>query len=353
MKYFTIGFFLSIILFGCSQDKKDLQKNELITSMMSYPAIKVEIGGLSTQLKLPAQLVAFEEVNIFPKVNAYVKTVEVEIGDRVLKGRILLRLEAPELEQAVLASKEKYLRTRTELQIDNEHYLRLLEASRTEGAISPYDLSTIKSKVLSDSILSNAEKANWDMQKSMMEYLNVRAPFDGVITERNVHPGALVNATVKDKPMLQLKQTVHLRLQVDVPEALAAQMLDGDSVSFFTSAFPGKKIIGTISRKSNDINPQLRSERIEIDVMNKDNSLSPGMYADVILESKGNPSAYIVPKTSVVNSTERKYVIITKKGLRKKIDVITRNESVDKIEVFGNLNQQDSVIIRATDEIKL
>lgn len=352
MKYFTIIFLIVAILAGCSQDKKDAQKADIKISIVSYPAMKIERGGLTIQLKLPAQLAAFEEVNIFPKVNAYVKSVEVEMGDKVTKGKILLKLEAPELEQAVLASKEKYLRTRTELQIDNEHYLRLLEASKTVGAISPYDLSTLKAKVQSDSILSNAEKANWDMQKSMLDYLNVRAPFDGVITERNVHPGALVNATVKDKPMLQLKQTAHLRLQVDVPEALAAQMHEGDGISFFTSAFPGKKNVGMISRKSNDINLQLRSERIEIDVMNKDNSLSPGMYADVVLESKGNPTAYSVPNSSVVSSTERKYVIVSKDGLRRKVDVITRNETLDKIEVFGMFNQGDSVIIHATDEIK-
>ena len=352
MKKLNIYIVLAVILSACTHEKKENEKTDSKVVVMNYPAIKIEKGGLQTSIKLPAQLAAFEEVNIFPKVNAYVKTMEVEIGDRVSKGTIIMKLEAPELEQAVLASKEKYLRTRSELQIDKEHSMRLLEASRTEGAISPYDLSTANAKVLSDSILSNAEKANWEMQKSMLDYLNVRAPFDGVVTERNVHPGALVNATSKDKPMLQIKQTAHLRLQVDVPEALAAQLHVNDSISFFTSAYPGRKNVGLISRKSNDINPQLRSERIEIDVMNRDNSLAPGMYADVIVESRGNPTAFVVPKSAVVISTERKYVIVTANGLRKKVDVLTKNESVDKIEVFGLLNLGDSVIIRATDEIK-
>jgi multidrug efflux pump subunit AcrA (membrane-fusion protein) len=152
--------------------------------------------------------------------------------------------------------------------------------------------------------------------------------------------------------MLQIKQIAHLRLQVDVPEALASQLQEKDSIYFYTSAFPGKKNVGKISRKSNDINPQLRSERIEIDVINKDNSLAPGMYADVILESRGNPTAFVVPKTAVVSSTERKYVILTKNGIRQKVDVITRNESLDQIEIFGLLNQKDSVIIHSSDEIK-
>ena len=352
MKHFKLYLFISFVLSACSHEKKETDKEAAKTAFINYPAVKIMQGGLETSIKLPAQLAAFEEVNIFPKVNAYVRTVEVEIGDKVSKGTVIMKLEAPELEQAVLASKEKYLRTRSELQIDKEHSMRLLEASRTAGAISPYDLSTANSKVLSDSILSNAEKANWDMQKTMLDYLNVRAPFDGVVTERNVHPGALVNASSKEKPMLQLKQTAHLRLQVDVPEALAAELQEKDSIYFFTSANPGKKNIGRISRKSYDINPQLRSERIEIDVANTDNSLAPGMYAEVILASHGTPTAFVVPKTAVVSSTERKYVILTKNGLRQKVDVITRNESIDKIEIFGLLNQGDSVIIRASDEIK-
>jgi RND family efflux transporter MFP subunit len=352
MKHFKIYLVIAIVLSACSHEKKETDKGVMKTASIIYPAMKIEQGGLQSSIKLPAQLAAFQEVNIFPKVNAYVKTVEVEIGDKVSKGTVIMKLEAPELEQAVLASKEKYLRTRSELQIDKEHSMRLIEASKTAGAISPYDLSTANSKVLSDSILSNAEKANWEMQKSMLDYLNVRAPFDGVVTERNVHPGALVNASSKEKPMLQIKQIAHLRLQVDVPEALASQLQEKDSIYFYTSAFPGKKNVGRISRKSNDINPQFRSERIEIDVINKDNSLAPGMYADVILESRGNPTAFVVPKTAVVSSTERKYVILTKNGIRQKVDVITRNESLDMIEIFGLLNLGDSVIIRSTDEIK-
>ncbi|MBY0480592.1 MAG: efflux RND transporter periplasmic adaptor subunit [Chitinophagaceae bacterium] len=352
MKKYSSLILLILLLASCSQNKNEEPKKDIKNETPVYQTAQVEQAGLKSSFKLPAQLAAFEEVNIFPKLNAYVKTVKVDIGNIVKKGSLLVELEAPELDQALLASKEKYLRTQSDLRIDTEHYLRLMDASKTSGAISPYDLSSAKAKVISDSILSNAEKANWDMQKSMLDYLQVRAPFDGMITERNIHPGALVNASAKDKAMLQLKQIGHLRLQVDVPEALAAELHEKDSIQFFTSAFPGKKNIGLISRKSHDINPQFRTERIEIDVWNTDNSLLPGMYADLIVESKGNATAFIVPKSAVVSSTERKYVILIRNGLKQKVDVITRNENMDKTEVFGLLNKGDTVIIHASDEIK-
>src|SRR5262249_8838691 len=158
---------------------------------------------------------------------------------------------------------------------DKEKYQRMLEASATEGAVSPLDLSMLRSRMESDSALSNAEKNNWLMQQTMQSYLNVTAPFSGVITQRNVHPGALVNSTVKEKPLLELKQVDHLRLQVDIPESVAAAIKLKDTISFYTSANPGKKMIGYISRQSMNVNSQYRSERMEADVLNKDAVLSP------------------------------------------------------------------------------
>ena len=173
-----------------------------------------------------------------------------------------------------------------------------------------------------------------------------------MITERNVHPGALVSALVKDKPMLELKQIKQLRLQVDIPEALAATIQNRDTVSFYTSAFPGKKITGNISRKSKNINAQLRSERMEIDVMNADGLLSPGMFAEVIFQSKGNNEAFSVPKSAVVTSTERKYVLVMRNETISKVNVTSGNESTLRVEIYGLLQAGDKVIINANDEIK-
>src|SRR5664279_3743406 len=100
--------------------------------------------------------------------------------------------------------------------------------------------------------------------------------------------------------MRNFKEISHLRLEVDIPENLSGSMKSGDTISFFTSAFPGKKITGHISRKSMNVNSQFRSERVEADVMNADELLTPGMYADVVIYSRGNASGFTVPRTSLV-----------------------------------------------------
>lgn len=353
MKNYIILVGSVIFLASCSQNKAEGKKGEESKpAAIHYDLATAERSGVSTVIKIPGQLAAYEEVSIFPKVNGYVTAVNVDIGSKVHRGQLLMTLEAPELVQAALQAREKYTRAKADFSIDKEHYLRLLDASKTSGAISPLDLSSARTKVEADSALSNAEKANWQMQETMLSYLRVTAPFDGVITERNVHPGALVSAEAKDKPMLELKQVAHLRLQVDIPEGVATTLKDKDTVSFFTSAYPGKKMTGHISRQSDNVNLTYRSERMEMDVYNNNGLLSPGMYADVLLYDKGNPDALSVPLSAVVTSTERKYVIAVRNGKTVKVDVTTGNEGNSRVEVYGALQAGDKVIAPATDEIK-
>lgn len=355
-KSIIVVFFFSffIIFYSCSNDKEPEKKLTSANATPKYILARVEKANVSEQLKLPAQLAAYQEVDIFPKVNGYVKTVSVDIGSSVKKGQILMALEAPELYQAVVQAKEKYARAKSDYTIDKENYERLKEASQTAGAISPLDLASSKAKADADSSLSNAEKANWQMQQTMMDYLIVTAPFNGVITQRNVHPGALVSAEAKDsKPMLELKQVDHLRLEVDIPEsAVASLKKKNDSISFSLSAFPGVERKGHISRISMNINAQYRSERIELDVYNSDGALAPGMYADVLFNSDGDPNALSVPKPAVIISTERKYVLVIRNNKIAKVDVTTGNEENGKTEIFGALQAGEQVIANADDEIK-
>ncbi len=314
--------------------------------------IRLERSPLPQQVKLPGQLASFEEVSIFPKVNGYVKDVWVDVGSHVKKGQLLMELEAPELLQASTQAKERYARARLDYTISEENYERMKQAALTPGAVSPMNLASLKAKADADSALCNAEKANWQMQEAMQGYLKVAAPFDGVISERNVHPGALVSAESKDKPMLDLRQVDHLRLQVDIPEGIAAALQDKDTITFYLSAYPGRKMTGHIARKSDLVNSQYRAERMELDVYNRDGRLAPGMYADVLFYSKGNPEAFTVPRSAVVTSTERKYVIAVRDGKTVKIDVATGNETADKIEVTGDLRVGEEVIAHANDEMQ-
>ena len=349
---FIILFSVSVLLYGCSEDQAAEKKAAPPAEPHYALAVAVQQPVRQTY-KLPAQLAAYQEVSIFPKVNGYVKTVLVDIGSHVNTGQLLMVLEDPELEQGVSQAREKYYQTVSSYTISRENYERLKQAARTPGAISPMDLATAKSKTVADSALCNAEKAAWQQQQVMLDYLHVTAPFKGVITQRNVHPGALVSAEAKDsRPMLELKEVDRLRLQVSIPESMAGTLRSNDTISFYLSAFPGKCFTGHIARKAMNINQQYRSEPVELDVYNPGERLTPGMYADVLFDSKGNPNALSVPRTAVVTSTERKYVIAMRDGRTTKVDVTTGNEGRDRVEIIGDIKSGERVIANASDEIK-
>jgi RND family efflux transporter MFP subunit len=278
----------------------------------------------------------------------------VDIGTAVKQGQVIMEMEAPDVEQNSLAAQERYIKAQASYRASKDNYLRLQNTAKTAGAVSPNDLQAAQSRMQSDSALCNSEKANWMSMESMKEYLIVKAPFDGTITQRNIHPGALVTVGNKAdmKPLLELQQISKLRLQIKVPEAYATQLENNQKVSFVVEALPGKTFTGTISRQANSLDEKYRSESFEIDVINSDNILMPGMYAEVLLPLKGHANACIVPQSAVVTSTEKKYVIKVQDHKSVLVNVTTGNEDKGMIEIFGDIKAGDSVIEKANEEIK-
>ena len=328
-------------------------KQSSVPNTKTYSLYCVKQQALPTILRLPAQLNPYEVVNIYPKVTGYIKEMYVDMGSKVKQGQVLMKMEAPEVEQNSVGAHETYLKAQASYNESRDKYSRLLKAAETKGAVSPNDLQAAQSKLQSDSAWTNSEKANWLSMQSLKDYLTVRAPFDGTITQRNVHPGALVTIGKTDaKPMLELQETTKLRLQINVPETNVTQLAASEPVSFTADGLPGKTFTGIISRQANSLDEKFRNETIEIDVLNADHVLMPGMYVEVLLPLKGHDNALIVPKSAVVISTERKYVIKVRNNKADLVDVQTGNENNGMIEVFGQIASGDSVIVNASDDIK-
>ncbi len=352
---FVVVCSLAFVLNSCSKNEAaTTSKNPSLFSSATYALYPVKGQPLADVLRLPAQLSAFEFVDIYPKVTGYIKTIKVDIGSQVKEGEIIMEMEAPEVEQNSIAAYERYLKAQASFSASKDSYFRLLEAAKTMGAVSPNDLQIAESKMESDSALRSSEKANWEAMKSLKDYLIVRAPFDGTITQRNIHPGALVAVGGKTEavPMLELQQISKLRLQVKVPETFATQLAADQKASFTVEALPGKIFTGTISRQANSLDEKYRSESVEIDVVNNDRLFMPGMYAEVLLPMTGHSNACIVPQSAVVTSTEKKYVVKVVNHKAVIVDVSTGNEHNGMIEVFGNIMPDDSVIVKVEDDIK-
>ncbi|QHS58689.1 efflux RND transporter periplasmic adaptor subunit [Chitinophaga agri] len=319
-----------------------------------YELVAVVNQPLSSSIQLPAVLEAYQKVSIYPRVNGFVKKVAVDRGSAVRKGQVLITLEAPEIIEQYFAAQSKYLQAKAVFAASKDNFQRTLAVSETPGTISAHDVEVANARMEADSAIMNAELANFRALEATRSYLTVTAPFDGVITERNIHPGALVGPVTKLEggPMLMLEQEDRLRLVVQVPEVYSAQLSDSRQVSFHVNALPGRNFTGNISRQAGSLSDRYRSEAVEVDVVNSQHLLKPGMYAEMSIPVTGSVQAMVVPASAIVTSTEKKYVVAVREGKTRWIDVQEGNHHSDSSEVFGNLKPGEKVILNANDEIK-
>jgi membrane fusion protein (multidrug efflux system) len=188
----------------------------------------------------------------------------------------------------------------------------------------------------------------------MEDYLKVTAPFAGVVTERNVHPGALVgpgDGSTAGQPMLRVANTRRLRLTVPVSEAYIAGIATGVTIPFTVPAFPGQTFSGTVARIAHAVDVKTRTMAVELDVDNGDGRLAPGSFCQVQWPVHRSQPSLFVPSASIASTTGRTFVVRISNGRAQWVDVKTGLTQGNTIEVFGDLHAGDQVVSRGTDEI--
>ncbi|MES1214034.1 MAG: efflux RND transporter periplasmic adaptor subunit [Bacteroidota bacterium] len=342
------------LLQGCHSSKKEEEEKKPAAEIASTEIFLAGKGKLSSTLKLPGELIAFQQVDIYAKVNSFVKKLNVDVGSEVNAGQLLATMEAPEI-NSQLAGAESRLQSMEALYIASKaNYDRLLETSKTPGTISPNDLDFALAKKNSDNAQLQSAKSAYKEIADNRNYLEIRAPFSGVITTRNVSAGAIVGPSGKgsDLPLFTLQEQKHLRLSVAVPEVYTSYLNDKSEVSFSVKSYPNQNFTAKVKRLAGALDLRLRSERIEMDVENKDNKLMPGMIAEITIPLPAKDSAFIVPKTALVNSTEKNFIVKVTNGKAQHIFVEKGREADGKIEVYGNISPADTLLKNATEEVR-
>ncbi|RAJ10862.1 RND family efflux transporter MFP subunit [Chitinophaga skermanii] len=350
----TIIITLLIALCACNAKQKPID----LTDGQHANNTKYEIGSVAEKplagyIKLPGLLRPFEEVNIYGKVNGFVKEVLVDRGSSVRKGQVLVTIEAPEMESQLQAISSKFVQAQENASASKEKYRRLKEAAKEQGAVAPLELDNALSRMRSDDAIVLVEKSNVDAMNNMRGYLTITSPFNGMIVQRNISAGALVGPGSKgnDVPMLVLQYLEKLRLEVFIPEAYVDKVNLESPVSFVFNALPGSERTAHISRSANALT-SMRSEAVEIDIHNKDLQLKPGMYAEVKIPLLSAARSLLVPENALIRSTERQYIIKVMEGKAHFVDIREGLKSNDSIEVFGDLQKGDAILLHASDEIK-
>jgi membrane fusion protein (multidrug efflux system) len=260
--------------------------------------VRVVEQPLDVELSLPGELTAYQMVAIYPRVTGFVKSVAVDRGSRVRAGDVLAIIEAPELvaqraeAESKLQSAEAQLAVaRARSDADKSTFARLKAASATPGVVAGNDVviaektaDASQSQIVSAQQTVEASRQALNALRDMEGYLRVTAPFAGVVTERNVHPGALVGASsaaAASAPLLRLVENTRLRLVVPVPESYTSELKAGTPIPFSVAAYPGQSFSGKVARIAHAIDVSTRTMAVEVDVINNDGRLAPGTFCQV------------------------------------------------------------------------
>jgi membrane fusion protein (multidrug efflux system) len=372
MKSVPFVFVSVVVVMGCNSATSDKSGSTAATLAASAPAtvstVAVVSRKLRTTITLPAQLTPYEQVDIYPKVTGFVETVTVDRGSHVQRGETLVTLTAPELvsqrsqaEAGIGVSKSQLATVKAKLDSDNGTYLHMVEAAKTPGVLAANDVLVAGQTVSADKGLVAAAEQNVSVAQEVLRsvsqtesYLTITSPFEGVVTTRNLHPGALIgpgSGASGAQPILQIVNDKRLRLVVPIPEAQIGNIKAGQPVSFTVPTYPGQTFKAPIQRISHEVDAKSRTMPVELDVVNRDDRFSPGSFANVSWPLERNYSTLFVPATAVTSDQQHTFVIRVGNGHAEWVTVQTGQGVNGEIEVFGDLTAGDNVVKTASDAI--
>src|SRR5437868_11107376 len=287
-------------------------------SAQQIDAVRVISRPLEQIVVIPGEFTPYLSVAVHAKVAGFVDRVEVDRGSVVKDGQLLATIIAPELtaqraeaEAKVQTAEAQRAEAEARVAAAQSTYERMKAASKTPGVIAGNELiqaekqlAAERAKATADASAVEAARAAVKAIQELEAYLRVTAPFAGVVTTRNVHPGALVGTGESSLPMFELETVNRLRLVVPVPEAEVGGIVKGAKVAFSVPAYPSEMFAGTVTRIARSIDAKTRTMPVELDVVNSNGRLAAGMYPAVKWPIRAKQSILLVPSTCVVSTSE-------------------------------------------------
>lgn len=306
----------------------------VIEASKTVAVVKVERSDLVRDIVFSAELHPYEEADLHAKVAGYLKQINVDIGDQVKAGETLATLDVPEL-------RDDLARDEAALHDVTLNYDRLKEVIKQQpGLLAQQEIDTAQAAF-------EMAKANRGRAATMLNYAVITAPFDGIITYRYVHPGAMIQAGTSSNsqamPVVHIADNTVLRLIFPVPEAIVPLISDGTPVEI-TVAATGAKFPGQVVRMTGKLDTSTRTMDTEVDIDNHDHHLDPGMYASVrvILEKKVGVLTLPIQAVSADQSPTVWRVNVN--GVVEEVPVKIGMRTDARLQIASGLNEGDEVL---------
>lgn len=376
---FSLAAALPVMWCGCGAraGSSSAAPPESAATVTVVPAARAARATLASSTVLTAEFQPYQEIEVMAKVAGYVRSIKVDIGDRVREGQVIAELEVPEMndelakssavvDQAsseLVAARDDQQRAEAAHQIAHLSYTRLVEVSQREKGLIPQQeideshardlvaeaqLSATRSRLKVDENKMRVAKAEETRMKTLKNYVTIAAPFSGTITRRYANLGAMVQAGISSQsqamPLVRLSQLSTLRLSLPVPESLVPSIRQGQAVEVKVKSL-NQSITGKVSRTSSRVDPSTRTMITEVDIPNASGKLVPGMYAEVALETAKHNDVLTVPLDAVerAGSATRVYIAAAD-GTVRVAPVQLGIEDARRAEILSGIAESDVVI---------
>lgn len=345
------------------------------SSVPSVTVITPARAPSATDLVLPGSIQAIQETAIYARANGYLKRRLVDIGDRVQSGQVLAEIDTPELDQqlsqakATLAQSVSNLqqfratlqRTQAQLKYNGTTLARWSELNARKLVAQQdvddrqvlvdsgqAEVAAAQANVVAAEANVRANQANVQQLLDLQSFQNVRAPFSGIITVRNVDNGALISSgsSTGNMPLFRMAQIDNLRIYVNVPQTFVASIAPGLTADLVVREFPQRVFTGQVASTAGALNPESRTLLAEVRMRNDDYVLRPGMYADVKFHLTQTDPPFMIPSSALIIRTgsPRVATLGNDNAIRFQVVQLGRDYGTT-VEIIRGLSEQDTLLV--------
>jgi RND family efflux transporter MFP subunit len=340
---------------GISGRRHDEEKLKQWTDGQAIPTVALvspQEGGGAREVVLPGNVEAFVSASIHAQTSGYVQEWRKDIGAQVHQGEVLAVVDTPELDQMVAVAQSELAKAKANLVLAKVTAQRW-DSLRASAAVSQQTADEKESDARAKAAEVEAAQSNVDRLKAQKGFANIVAPFDGVVTARNVDIGSLVKADSNDTAALFTVADIHkMRIYVPVPESYAASLKDGMKATLDLPEYPDRKFQATILTTSHAIDRKSRTLLVELIADNKDGALSPGAFARVHFEIPPDPNAMRLPASALLfrnNALDVATVGLDDRIALKKVRIA--RDLGTEVEIIGGLSQDERIVANPADSI--
>lgn len=333
-------------------------KQELVqwTNAQAVPTVALatlQHGDANRMLTLPGSIQPYYKASIYARVNGYLKSWNQDIGAHVKTGDVLASIDAPDLDQQLAQARATLASAKANYDI------AVITAKRNDvlvkkQAVAQQLADQTAADATAKKAIMDATEASVRQLEAMQSYKQIVAPFDGVVTARNTDIGALINAgNAAGQELFEVSDLHRVRIYVQVPQAMSADLRPGLKATFEMPQYPGQKFDATLVTTANAMNSTSHSMLVELQADNADGKLLGGTYCQVAFQLPGDPNMVRVPATALMPVNSGVQVAVLGNGNKVELKSVQLGRDFgDSVEVTAGLAPQDRVIDSPPDTLR-